>query len=199
MTSDSALDRRQGRLLVVLALGLLAPLGLSYKLNYAGARHPGGRVNAGELIQPPRPLPALALPLELGGSTDVQFLRGKWTLLYVQQGSCDADCRRHLYETKQVRTALNRDMDRVQRVFIAEADCCDMRALHEAHPDLVTVLAGPADVPLLALLPGAAEGNAGRVYLIDPLGNLMMLYSADVNPKGMLEDLKRLLRLSHIG
>jgi hypothetical protein len=37
------------------------------------------------------------------------------------------------------------------------------------------------------------------VYLIDPLGNLMMSYAADARPKGMLEDLKKLLRLSHVG
>ena len=40
---------------------------------------------------------------------------------------------------------------------------------------------------------------APRVYLIDPLGNLMMSYAADAKPKGMLEDMKRLLRLSSIG
>ena len=30
--------------------------------------------------------------------------------------------------------------------------------------------------------------TADRVYLIDPLGNLMMSYAADARPKGMLED-----------
>jgi len=35
--------------------------------------------------------------------------------------------------------------------------------------------------------------------VVDPLGNLMMYYPADARPKGILEDMKRLLRLSHIG
>jgi hypothetical protein len=35
--------------------------------------------------------------------------------------------------------------------------------------------------------------------LIDPLGNLMMSYAAGAKAKGMLEDMKRLLRLSSIG
>jgi len=55
---------------------------------------------------------------------------------------------------------------------------------------------------LLAVFPtydGAAPDAAGRSYLVDPLGNLMMSYPADAAPKGMLKDLKRLLRLSHIG
>ena len=185
--------------MIGLALLFFAPLGLSFYLYYGQIWRPAGRVNTGTLIEPARPLPGLVLPLELGGATDPQFLKGKWTILYAQQGSCDAACRRHLYDTRQVRTAMDRDMDRVQRVFIGDADCCDMQALHEAHPDLIAIRASPADDPLLALLPRGAGSQPERVYLIDPLGNLMMFYAADANPKGMLEDLKRLLGLSHIG
>jgi len=199
MITDKAQDRRQGRLLIGLALLFFAPLGLSFYLYYGQIWRPAGLVNTGALIEPARPLPALALPLEPGGATDPQFLQGKWTILYAQPGRCDADCRRLLYDTRQVRTALSRNMDRVQRVFIVDDDCCDMRALREAHPDLIVIRASPADEPLLALLPRAAGGKSARVYLIDPLGNLMMFYAADANPKGMLEDLKRLLGLSHIG
>ncbi|HXB00074.1 MAG TPA: hypothetical protein VNW05_06080 [Steroidobacteraceae bacterium] len=199
MTSDVALDRRQGRLLVVLAVLFFAPLGLSFYLYYGREWHPGSRVNAGALVDPPKPLPALALPLEQGGVTDPQFLKGKWTFLYVQQGRCTDDCQRRLYDTRQVRTALDRDMDRVQRVFIGDADCCDTQALHAMHPDLIAIRMSPADEALLELLPRAAGDKSERIYLIDPLGNLMMFYEAGANPKGMLEDMKRLLGLSHIG
>jgi len=104
-----------------------------------------------------------------------------------------------------VRIALNRDMDRVQRVFLAQGACCDREFLREEHPDLITVLATPAAAPLLALLepkrrPGAGQDRVDdRIYLIDPLGNLMMSYAPDTNAKGMLEDMKRLLGLSHVG
>jgi cytochrome oxidase Cu insertion factor (SCO1/SenC/PrrC family) len=198
--SRSAQDRRQGRLLVVLALLFFAPLGLAFYLYYGhGAWHPGGRVNAGELVEPARPLPALALPLLGSGNTDPNFLKGKWTLLYVGFGRCTESCRTRLHDTRQVRLALDRDMNRVQRVFIADADCCDAQFLHEQHPDLITIRAGEAASPLLALLPGQGSANAPRVYLIDPLGNLMMSYAGDAAPKGILDDMKRLLRLSSIG
>jgi hypothetical protein len=68
--------------------------------------------------------------------------------------------------------------------------------LRGLHPDLVIVRADPPLQPLLALLPAV---NADRIYLVDPLGNLMMFYESDSKPKGMLEDMKRLLRLSQIG
>ena len=88
--------------------------------------------------------------------------------------------------------------------------CCDAQFLREQHPDLITIRADAAAAPLLALLPGSdsatvepaaapSGAHAPRVYLIDPLGNLMMSYAADAKSKGMLEDMKRLLRLSSIG
>jgi hypothetical protein len=93
-------------------------------------------------------------------------------------------------------------MNRVQRVFIADGDCCDAQFLHDQHPDLITIRTSAAAAPLLALLPGQGRVNATQasyVYLIDPLGNLMMSYAADTKAKGILEDMKRLLRLSSIG
>ena len=64
MTPRCAHDRRQRRLLIGLALMFFGPLGVSFYLYYGhGSWHPGGRVNAGDLIVPPRPLPSLALPL----------------------------------------------------------------------------------------------------------------------------------------
>jgi cytochrome oxidase Cu insertion factor (SCO1/SenC/PrrC family) len=192
----AAHDRRQRRLLIGVALMFFAPLGLSFLLYYGHGWHPGRHVNQGELVQPPLPLPAATLPLVSGGETDAQVLRGKWTVVYVRRGRCEEKCLRHLYDTRQVRTALDRDMNRVQRMFIADADCCDMPQLRELHPDLIIVRAGPPVAPLLALLPAV---NSDRMYLIDPLGNLMMFYQADSKPKGMLEDMKRLLRLSQIG
>ena len=41
--------------------------------------------------------------------------------------------------------------------------------------------------------------RANSLFIIDPLGNLVMRYDARENPKGLLDDLKKLLKLSHIG
>ncbi len=199
--SAHAHQARQRRMLIGVALMFFAPLALAFYLYYGTGWHPGGRVNAGELIVPARPLPALALPIATGGArTNPDFLKGKWTLLYVQKGRCDDECGKHLYDTRQVRLALDHEMDRVQRVFIGDEDCCNFQELKQAHPDLIVIRASPADAALLDLLP-MREGalNSHRVYLIDPLSNVMMFYAADARPKGMLEDMKRLLRLSSIG
>jgi len=187
---DPQHDRRQRRLLVGLALVFFAPIAVSFYLYYGhSALQPLGRVNRGILIEPPRALPAGAIPA------------GKWTLLYVGSGQCTAICQRKLYETRQVRLALDRDLPRVQRVFVASDPCCDETFLKTQHPDLLTLRAS-AEQPLLAVLPKQIANGAAvpdRVYVVDPLGNLFMFYEADAPPKGLLEDMKRLLKLSHIG
>lgn len=203
---SAAQDRRNRRFLVALALLFFLPLAVSFYLYYGPAGwRPSSHVNHGDLIDPARPLPDISLPVatpdgEHAGKPD--FLKGKWTLLYFGPGRCAAACRKDLYDTRQIRIALGRDMDRVQRVFLAEGDCCDWPYLKAEHADLLTVRATPDAAPLLALLPtqgGIAPLQAERVYVIDPLGNLMMSYAPTAKPKGMLEDIKRLLGLSHVG
>jgi hypothetical protein len=210
------------RVIIALALLFVAPVALAFILYYGIGWSPGGRVNHGELVEPPVLLPELALPRadaprgdmppadgpgvdgasgSLPSITSPHFLEGKWTLLYLGAGDCSAGCRTDLYNTRQVRAALGADRERVQRVFLAEGACCDIKWLHSEQPDLITVQANAAAAALTAILEhaGRSAAAADRVYLIDPLGNLMMCYSADARPKGMLEDLKKLLRLSHVG
>jgi hypothetical protein len=115
-------------------------------------------------------------------------------LVFIGDGRCDQRCQQALYDTRQVRLALDRDMKRVQRVFIATGECCQLQELSRAHPDLIVVRAAPENGALLAQLP-----SSGSVYLVDPLTNLVMRYGSQVPAKGLLEDLKRLLKLSQIG
>jgi cytochrome oxidase Cu insertion factor (SCO1/SenC/PrrC family) len=186
---------RQRRFLVGLAALFFVPLGLSFYLFYGhSSLTPGNRVNRGALIDPVRPMPPLSVALLGAGRTAPDFLQHKWTILYANVGACTDICRAKLYDTRQVRLALDRDMGRVQRVLVADADCCDPQFLQAEHPDLISVRAADA-APLLEGLP---QGS-GRIYVIDPLGNLMMSYAPDAAPKALLEDMKRLLRLSHIG
>jgi hypothetical protein len=186
---------RQRWLLVGLAVLFFAPLGLSFYLYYGHSNlTPDSHVNRGTLIEPVRPMPRRSMALLGAGRTVPDFLQHKWTLLYANAGACTDACRKKLYDMRQVRTALDRDMGRVQRVLVADADCCDPQFLQAEHPDLIAVRATDA-APLLEALP---EGT-GRIYIIDPLGNLMMSYAPDAASKALLDDMKRLLKLSHIG
>jgi cytochrome oxidase Cu insertion factor (SCO1/SenC/PrrC family) len=126
-----------------------------------------------------------------------EFLRGKWSLVYVGAGPCDPHCREALTLMRQSRLALGDDMPRVQRVFLATDQCCDREYLNAEHEGLIVAAADtPAAATLLEQFPAA---HSGRIYIVDPLGNLMMSHAPGAPPKGLLEDLKKLLKLSHIG
>jgi cytochrome oxidase Cu insertion factor (SCO1/SenC/PrrC family) len=194
---DPELHRRNFRTVFALGGLFLLPLVLSFWLYYGLHWHPLGTTNHGELIEPLRPLPDVTLQ-DAAGTATHQIFSGRWTLVYVGDGACDADCRATLFFMRQTRLSLNNEMTRVQRVFLATANCCDRAYLVREHPGLrVFDAAQPSAQPLLAQFP--AQGRAQTLFVVDPLGNLMMRYDARLPPRGLLEDLKKLLQLSHIG
>jgi hypothetical protein len=175
------------RTLWLLAVVFFGPLALSFALYYGSSWRPPGHTNHGILIQPPRPLPAT------GG-----LFTGKWSLVYVGAGDCDAACRQGLYVMRQTHLGLGHLLPRVQRVFIVTEQCCDRALLEREYPGLIT-LEPPASerAALLAQFPAAER--AATLYIVDPRGNLMMRYDERANPRGLHEDLEKLLSLSHIG
>ena len=99
---------------------------------------------------------------------------------------------------KQVHTSLNKEIKRVRRVLIVPAKPNEavFESLQKQYPDLVILSGADAETIKFA---SQFKGTAGSVYLVDPLGNLMMRYPQNMNPKGMLTDLKKLLKNSWAG
>jgi hypothetical protein len=199
---NAPVNRRSRAQIWILVTVFFAPLALAFLLYYgSGGWRPSGSTNHGELISPPRPLPSVSLPSPGAAPLAPETWRGKWTLLYVGDGRCDGSCRAALTLMRQTRLALNKDMTRVQRVFLATGNCCDRAYLDAEHPGLVVALAdNDAGAALLAAFPDAQPEVGGFIYVIDPLGNLMMRHLPQPPPaEGLLEDLRKLLKLSHIG
>jgi cytochrome oxidase Cu insertion factor (SCO1/SenC/PrrC family) len=214
---NTPVGRRSRAQVWILLAVFFVPLALAFLLYYGSAGwRPPGSTNHGELISPPRPLPSVTLLTPDGTPLAPETWHGKWTLLYVGDGRCDGRCRASLVLMRQTRLALNADMTRVQRIFLATGNCCDRAYLDAEHPDLAVALAdNDAGARLLAVFPdtrpaadstprdyslSADADHSGVIYVIDPLGNLMMRHVPEPPPaKGLLEDLRRLLKLSHIG
>lgn len=197
--AGNELRARNLRTLAALAGLFLLPLALSFWMYYGTDWRPGGHVNHGDLISPPRMLPALNLPGAIATApVPDELFRRKWSLVYIGNGRCDAACRRTLYVMRQTRLALNNQMTRVDRVFLVTAGCCDRDFLSHEHAGLAVLNAtGESAAALLALFPTA--GRDQTLFVVDPLGNLMMSYDVRQDPKGLLQDLRKLLTLSHIG
>jgi cytochrome oxidase Cu insertion factor (SCO1/SenC/PrrC family) len=177
-------NRRTLYLLIVL---FFLPVAAAFYLYYGATWRPVGQTNHGVLITPARALPV--------GLVD---LRGKWSLVYIGNGRCDEACRTALIFARQTRLSLNQEMHRVARVFLVTGDCCDRDYLDTAQAGLQVVEASDAaGAALLAAFP--ATDRADSLYIVDPLGNLLMRYDVRESPKGLLTDLQKLLKLSHIG
>jgi cytochrome oxidase Cu insertion factor (SCO1/SenC/PrrC family) len=189
---------RSRGLLMLLVVMFFAPLLLAFLMYYGSQWRPLGRTNHGILIEPPRPLPRLSLPRADGSLAADDVLVGRWSLVYVATGDCDAACHASLYFMRQTFLGMGNLIPRLQQVFLATGACCDRAFLEREHPDLVTLDAGgAAAAPWLSRIP--EDARAGSLFLVDPRGNLMMRYDAHLDPKGLHEDLRKLLDLSHIG
>jgi hypothetical protein len=203
--SSSAARARGRRYFLIIAAVFLLPVIASFALYYGGVWKPSASSAKGQLIQPPRTLVYDGLRLAGGQAFDAKTLQGKWTLIYIG-GPCDDATINALTYGRQTRLALGKDMDRVQRVFIRAgqcaaligADCCDEEYLAREQPGLIVLEAtGPEAADLLSAFPGP---HATSLYIVDPLNNLMMRHDATrVINKDLLTDLKKLLKLSHIG
>jgi len=189
-------SRRRGRrTLLLLAAIFLLPVAASFALYYGKIWRPAASSSKGELITPARPLDVTGLRNPDGSAASAGALKDKWSLIYIGDGACDAACRSALVFGRQTRLALNNEMSRVQRVFLATGNCCANDYFAKEQPGLVAFDASAAQ-RLLAQFP-ADRGHS--LYIVDPLGNLMMRHDATRTSKDLLDDLKKLLRLSHIG
>ncbi len=194
MTKGTPEQRKTPWQAIFLALLFFGPLLAAWLLYFHSDWRPGEVSVHGDLIDPAVPLP------ELAGPDGADPLRGHWSLLYVSPAACMDECREALYRMRQTDVALGRRGARVETVLLPATEMPDARFLDTEHPDLIVL---PPDSPAAALLgeslPDAARADGSGILVVDPLGNLMLRFDLGSDPKGMYEDLKKLLRVSRIG
>lgn len=196
---ESELRTRNLRMLAVLGGLFLLPLATAFWVYYGTDWRPVRRVNHGELIVPARPLPEARPAAAFAAETvPAALFHHNWSLVYIGDGRCGDTCRHALYVMRQTRLSLNNEMTRVDRVFLAASGCCARDFLEHEHPGLIVLNATePASTALLGTFPTVDREQS--LFVVDPLGNLMMRFDLRQNPKGLLQDLQKLLSLSHIG
>ena len=194
--------RKARRTLLLLGLVCVLPVLVSYLMFYVW--QPEGRVNNGTLLDPVS-LPDSRLQ-GIGGQPELSRagLQGHWTLLLAAPSICDSACARALYVSRQARLAQAREMDRVARVWMLTdgGKPAEGQVPGSSPADALHLVR--ADASWLAVLPPPASGSlAGTIYLVDPLGNVMMRFDdrLDVTEaaRALTKDLQRLLKYSALG
>jgi cytochrome oxidase Cu insertion factor (SCO1/SenC/PrrC family) len=171
----------------------IAPVAASYYAYYVAP--PARQTNHGELMHVP-PLPDAPLRLADGTAFTLGQLRGKWILLTADAAQCSEACRRKLFTLRQLRLTQGKDMERVERVWLISDDAAITGGVADDFRGTWLVRAAASE--LLKRLP--AEGApAEYIYVVDPLGNVVLRYRRDTEPGSMIKDLARLLKISGIG
>jgi len=174
-----------------------APVIASYYAYYFV--RPDARSNYGALIDPQRPMPALHLKTLDGRAFDNAQLRGRWVMLMVAGGDCAAACTDRLYHLRQVRLTTGKDRDRVLRVWlIPDAAPLPTTVIRE-YDGTEMLRADPAEIASWLTVNGTTDGYADHIYMVDPLGNLMMQFPRDADPNKTKRDVAKLLRASRVG
>ena len=142
-------------------------------------------VNYGELVRPVIATEEGDIEIDGGAS-----LQGIWTMIYVSS-RCDDACEKAVADMKTIRTLMNADMRRIQRMIIIEDNSTpisDDKALIKAR------------ITSEKLTQSLKKYTENAIYLIDPIGNIMLYYEPqNIDIRLVIKDLKRLFKYSRIG
>ena len=191
--SDAQPRKKLTSLWLIIALAV-APVAASYLLYYFWQPE-GARVNYGRLIGP-HPLSDPSLALADGAPFRLSQLRGKWLLVSWDGAACDAGCDRKLLYMRQLRLTQGKNADRVERVWLVSDDAAPADGIAARYEGTWIVRARGT-----GLIDEFSTQKAERdhIYLVDPLGNLMLRFPSNPDPRLMIKDLSRLLKASQIG
>ncbi|NQV87069.1 MAG: hypothetical protein HQ492_08335 [Woeseiaceae bacterium] len=178
--------------MLLIASVFFGPLAVATWMYYSGTLLPEGRTNHGTLLEP-----VVSVVEKLPESEVVKQGDGYWILIYSNDGDCAEACRQALYTLRQSQKMLGKEMDRLKRVFLHGVSSPDTVFLADEHAGLTALRDDSLSVLLNNEKP--ATLSAGGYFLMDPLGNLVMYFKPEMDPRDMVGDIKRLLNLSHIG
>lgn len=149
---------------------------------------PQGRTNFGELLLPPEQLHQTQLVDAAGKAWSQEEADKRWLMVYVAGPECAQSCMEATYLLRQINIALGKEAHRVSRIMVSQ----------QAQNDPKIALDYPALLQLRSRAPEFFVAGQG-IYLVDPLGNIMMHYGVEFVGKELLKDLKKLLKTSNIG
>jgi len=197
--------------LLVFCLVFTVPVCAAYLALYTGWWQKQGSTEHGQLLVPPVQFNSLQLRDNANKLLTTHFLQKHWLLIYIPPAQCSAACENSLFLMQQLKTSLGPDDERVKLALLfTQPNSTAAQKLKTLYPQFTPLHAhAPTLNQALApffLLPKALLKMEDHLYIMDPLGEVMLRYPTYSDPKesilqgrGLLKDLKKLLKGSHIG
>ena len=187
--------------LVIIAAVFFLPLALAW-LMYSGAIdfQPAETRNLGALVEPPVPAALESLEVRSMGGQPASDWSEHWLVLYAAPEPCEAVCLADAAGLRQVHRAAGRNQQRIRLMLLGRGAQSQSGALGELYPAylLASDPGGSVTATLDAVSTAQGAATPGSLYLVDPLGNIMMFYAAGFDPNDLKKDLKRLLTWSKL-
>tara|TARA_B100001996_G_scaffold188013_1_gene143861 strand:+ start:376 stop:960 length:585 start_codon:yes stop_codon:yes gene_type:complete len=189
-------QKNKGKLLLIgITLLFFLPIVISwylvffsdYKKNITGTQH-------GELITPVIDIGEIkAREIK---TMDEVLISKKWTLVFIQKKICRNFCEERLYQLRQIRLALGEDRNKVERLVIFNKPN-DLKKFKDLYPSQKFIDNSFKDYhSLVRKFDDYISDEVNSIFLIDPYGFLMMQYSQDSDPIGIIKDLEKLIKNS---
>lgn len=207
-TSATQPPKRSRLPLVMIVIICLAPVVfalLAYYVPSLGLR-PDNTNNYGTILDPQRPVPAgSALPLHTleNQPFNLNSLHGKWILISADQAACPESCVKKLFILRNSHASQGKNVERLSRVWFITDDGLPPDQVVAAYQGTHMLRADPAQLAAW-LAPKATpeqieQALAAPMWIVDPLGNLMMQFPEDADPISVRNDLSKLIKNSRIG
>ncbi len=193
-TQEAERQRKSRRTLLLVAAVCIAPFVGSFLLYFFW--QPAGRINYGELVEGAT-LPTLTQSRNSshgGKPVDIAKLRGRWVFVTVDTAACDEYCQKKLWQMRQVRLTQGKYLERIERLWLVSDEATIAPALEKEYEGMHIALS-PGAVKALPVKTALRD----HIWLVDPLGNVVLRYPKDADPSRMKKDLERVLRVSRIG
>ncbi len=191
---------RSKKTFYLLILVFILPFTMAVLLHFFDLK-PSGK-SYGNLIQPPKSLQIPALTDIQGKVFKPEQWNKIWSIVTIDSTGCTAPCAERVHMLKQVHTSMNKEIDRIQLVLLVPAGISSEAygEIQKKYPDLIILTGADTEMAKFSAEFNAAKGGAEfSVFLVDPIGNLMMSYPEKFDPKGLRSDLTRLLKNSWAG
>ncbi|MFV1982328.1 MAG: SCO family protein [Thiohalomonadales bacterium] len=200
-------QRNQNRTkLIILLLMFFGSVFIAWLLiNNADTWRPWDTKNNGDLIIPARPIADLSMKTLDGKKFTIKEMVGKWVMVYIGKTGCDELCKINLYNIRQTRLGQKGEHNRIERLYIMLGDTptASLKNTLNDNQGMKVVIVDDKALPKLLnsfkIENEAAADTTNRVYLVDPIGNLMMKYEQGFDPRGLAKDLELLLKVSLVG
>lgn len=224
MTTGQSANQKPGSkpgfYLALLAVIFIGPIIVAWAMHSAQSFVPES-ISNGHLIQSPLQLQNLTLNNSQGQQITLKDFDHDWVMLYINpNNACDKSCEDMLYKMRQVHKSLGKNSMRIKRVVmtlwsqaqpqinkpqvenpqVEKADKLDQLIQNKYQGTMHVKVNNLELMKFLQPLPSHKLAlKQGYLYLMDPLGNVMMSYPLSEKPRGIYSDLKRLLKASRIG